>query len=163
MHSQVCKGLVRPFMAAEDAFGTGAIRPLAAESDGRVLFVISVICDIMTKGVNMSPTVSFPRPVHGRINENGRIVIPAALREEMGIRPGDAVLMEVEDGVLRVESHIARIRRIQSEVAKYAKPCVLASDELIAERLAEARREEEEMARDREIYQERLLKAAQVA
>jgi hypothetical protein len=52
--------------------------------------------------------------------------------------------MEVEDGVLRVESHIARIRRIQSEVAKYAKPGVLASDELIAERRAEARREMEE-------------------
>jgi len=106
----------------------------------------------------MSPTVSTSRPVHGRVNENGRIVIPAALREGMGVRPGDAVVMEVEDGVLRVESHIARIRRIQSEVAKYAKPGVLASDELIAER-----REEEEIARDRELYQERLLKAAQVA
>jgi AbrB family looped-hinge helix DNA binding protein len=98
----------------------------------------------MIEGVNMSSTVSASGPVHGRINENGRTVIPAALREEMGVRPGDAVLMEVEDGVLRVESHIARIRRIQSEVAKYAKPGVLASDELIAERRAEARREMEE-------------------
>jgi AbrB family looped-hinge helix DNA binding protein len=117
----------------------------------------------MIQGVNMSPTVTASRPILGRINENGRIVIPAALREEMGVKPGDAVLMEVKDGVLRVESHVARIRRIQSEVAKYAKPGVLASDELIAERRAEARREEEEIAHDRELYQERLLKAAQVA
>jgi hypothetical protein len=39
----------------------------------------------------------------------------------------------------------------------------LASDELIAERREEFRREEEELARDRELYQAHLQKAEPVA
>ncbi|HUD13151.1 MAG TPA: AbrB/MazE/SpoVT family DNA-binding domain-containing protein [Terracidiphilus sp.] len=93
------------------------------------------------------------------LSPNGRIVIPAAIRQEMGFAAGDTLLMDVEDGVLRIESYPARIRRIQREFAPYAKPGVLASDELIAERREEARREEEEMARDREFDQDRLRKA----
>jgi len=54
--------------------------------------------------------------------------------------------MDVEDGVLRIESYPARIWRIQRECAKYAIPGILASDELIADRREEFRREEEEMA-----------------
>jgi hypothetical protein len=53
----------------------------------------------------------------------------------------------MEDGVLRIESYPARIRRIQRECAQYVKPGILASDELIAERREEARREEEEIER----------------
>jgi len=93
------------------------------------------------------------------LSANGRIVIPAAIRQEMGFAAGDTLMMDVEDGVLRIESYPARIRRIQREFAPYAKPGVLASDELIAERREEARREEEEMARDREFDRERLRKA----
>jgi AbrB family looped-hinge helix DNA binding protein len=93
------------------------------------------------------------------LSANGRIVIPAAIREEMGFVPGETLLMDVEDGFLRIESYPARIRRIQQEFAPYAKPGVLASDELIAERRDEARREEEEMARDREFDQDQLRKA----
>jgi len=93
------------------------------------------------------------------LSPNGRIVIPAAIRQEMGLAAGDALLMDVEDGVLRIESYTARIRRIQREFAPYIKPGVLASDELIAERREEARREEEEMARDREFDQDRLRMA----
>lgn len=93
------------------------------------------------------------------LSPNGRIVIPAAIREEMGFAPGDTLLMDVEDGVLRIESYQARIRRIQREFAPYVKPGVLASDELIAERREEARREEEEMARDREFDRDCLRKA----
>jgi AbrB family looped-hinge helix DNA binding protein len=84
------------------------------------------------------------------LSANGRIVIPAAIREKMGFAPGDTLLMDIEDGVLRVESYPARIRRIQREFAKYAKPGVLASDELIADRREEARREEQEFERDKE-------------
>jgi AbrB family looped-hinge helix DNA binding protein len=91
---------------------------------------------------------------------NGRIVIPAAIRQELGFKPGETLLMDVEDGALRIESYPARIRRIQQEFAKYIKPGVLASDELLAERREEARREEEEeLARDHEKDWEILRKA----
>jgi AbrB family looped-hinge helix DNA binding protein len=112
----------------------------------------------------MSSTVTKPNCAKTKINQNGRIVIPAAIREELGIKPGDTLLMDVkENGVLRIETYPARVRRIQREVAKYARPGVLASDELIAERREEFRREEEEMARDRELDRARLQKAEQVA
>ena len=92
----------------------------------------------------METVVTRPRSVRSKINQNGRIVIPAAIRQEMGLKAGESVLMEVEDGVLRIESYRARIRRIQREIAQFAKPGILASDELIAERREEARREIED-------------------
>lgn len=82
--------------------------------------------------------------VKAKVNDQGRIVIPVAIRREMDLKPGETVLMEIEDGVLRIESHRARIRRIQEEFKQYATPGTLASDELIAERREEARREMEE-------------------
>ena len=83
------------------------------------------------------------------LSANGRIVIPAAIREEMGFTSGETLLMDVEDGVLRIESYPARIRRIQESLKQYIQPGRLLSDELIADRREEARLEEEEMARDR--------------
>jgi AbrB family looped-hinge helix DNA binding protein len=111
----------------------------------------------------VSTSVTKPTVAKTKINQNGRIVIPAAIRTELGNAPGDTLLMNVEDGVLRIETFPARIRRIQGEAAKYARPGILASDELIAERREEFRREEEELARDREADRARLQKAEQVA
>jgi AbrB family looped-hinge helix DNA binding protein len=82
--------------------------------------------------------------VKARMNDQGRLLIPAEIRRKMNIKPGETVLMNLEDGILKIESHRARIRRIQEEFKKYAKPGVLASDELIAERREEARREMKE-------------------
>jgi len=82
-----------------------------------------------------------------RLSPNGRIVIPAAVREQMGVKPGEWLYMDFEDGALRIETFPARIRRIQREVAKYIRPGVSVVDELISERREEARREEEETQR----------------
>jgi AbrB family looped-hinge helix DNA binding protein len=110
----------------------------------------------------MGTTVTTPRSVSSKINQNGRIVIPAAIRRQMGLQAGDTLLMDVEDGVLRLETHRARIHRIQREVAQYCKSGSLASDELIAERREEARREEEECERER-AERERWAKVDKVA
>jgi AbrB family looped-hinge helix DNA binding protein len=89
--------------------------------------------------------------IHGkaRLNDSGRIVIPVAIRERMGIRAGDTLLMEVVDGALHIESYPARIRRIQESLKRYIPSGRLLSDELIADRREEARLEEEEATRDR--------------
>jgi len=84
------------------------------------------------------------RNVTSRVNDNGRIVIPAWIRQQLGLKPGDVVVMSLEDGVLRVESQLAKVRRIQAEFQRFANSKSLASDELIAERREEARREREE-------------------
>jgi AbrB family looped-hinge helix DNA binding protein len=79
-----------------------------------------------------------------RLNENGRIVIPAEIRKSMGLRAGDTVVMALEEGILRIESQRVKIRRIQAEFKKFAKPGRRASDELVADRREEAKREMEE-------------------
>ena len=92
----------------------------------------------------MGEIVITSRSVTSRINENGRVVIPAVIRRQMGLKAGDAVVMEVEGGVLRIESHRARIRRIQESLGRLIPPGRCLSDELIADRREEARREMEE-------------------
>jgi len=93
------------------------------------------------------------------LSPNGRIVIPAAIRRELGFAPGDMLLMEVEDGVLRVESFDARLARVQDELMQLAGPERMLSDELIAERRAEAWREQVEADREREAIFEQKRKA----
>jgi len=98
----------------------------------------------------MTESVTGVIDVSTRLNENGRIVIPTAIRRAMDLKAGDTVLLRYEDGVLRIESYREKIRRIQEEFKKFAQPGVLISDQLIAERREEARREMEEAKREME-------------
>jgi len=76
-----------------------------------------------------------------KINQNGRVVIPAAFRKALGINAGDIVVLRVEDDELRITTMRKRIERAQRLVRKYIKPGVSLVDELIAERRREARNE----------------------
>lgn len=76
-----------------------------------------------------------------RINENGRVVIPAALRKAMGIKAGDELLVRLEDNELRIATMRNRIEQAQRWVRRYVKPGVSLVDELIAERREASRRE----------------------
>ena len=76
-----------------------------------------------------------------RINENGRVVIPAPFRKALGINPGDEVILRLEDDELRITTMKRRIERAQRHVRKYVKPGVSLVDELIAERREAAKRE----------------------
>jgi len=76
-----------------------------------------------------------------KVNENGRVVIPAAFRKALGIHPGDTVILSVEDDELRITTMKRRIERAQERARKYLKPGVSLVDELIAERREAAKRE----------------------
>ena len=76
-----------------------------------------------------------------RVNENGRLVIPASFRKALGINPGDEVVLRLEDDELRITTLKHRIARAQRLVRKYVKPGVSLVDELIAERREAARKE----------------------
>ena len=76
-----------------------------------------------------------------RINENGRIVIPASYRKALGVDIGDEIILRMEDDELRITTMKRKIERAQRIARKYVKPGVLLSDELIAERREEAKRE----------------------
>lgn len=76
-----------------------------------------------------------------RVNENGRVVIPAAYRKALGIKAGDEVILRMEDDELRITTMKRRIERAQRLVRKYIKPGTSLVDELIAERREAAKRE----------------------
>lgn len=77
----------------------------------------------------------------GRIVSGGRLQIPADVRKELGLADGDGVRIEVVDGELRIRSYHGVIKAIQDEMRKYVPEDVSLSEELIADRRAEAARE----------------------
>lgn len=92
----------------------------------------------------MTSTVTDTIEAKARINENGRIVIPVEIRQKLGFKPGDTLYLTAKGENLQIESHRARIRHIQESLRRLIPPDRLLSDELIAERREEARREMEE-------------------
>ena len=76
-----------------------------------------------------------------QVGEKGRIVIPAEIREAMGIRVGDSVELRFEDYELRVSTRRARIRRAQERIRRLIPPGVSLSEELSAERREAAKHE----------------------
>jgi AbrB family looped-hinge helix DNA binding protein len=76
-----------------------------------------------------------------RINENGRVVIPASFRKALGINAGDEVLLRLEDDELRITTMKQRIARARRNAQKYVKRGVSLVDELLAERREAAKRE----------------------
>jgi AbrB family looped-hinge helix DNA binding protein len=76
-----------------------------------------------------------------QVGEKGRIVIPAEIREAMGIRVGDSVEMLFENYELCVSTRRARIRRAQEWARKVIPPGVSLADELSTERREAAKYE----------------------
>jgi AbrB family looped-hinge helix DNA binding protein len=76
-----------------------------------------------------------------RLDSQGRLVIPAAIRKQLDLRADEPLTLQIEDGELRIRSVRAGIRRAQELAAKYVKGRTGLVDEFIAERRREAERE----------------------
>ena len=76
-----------------------------------------------------------------RVNENGRVVIPASFRKALGINAGDEIIVRMEDDELRIMTLKRRIQRAQESVRRYVRPGESLVDELIAERREAAKHE----------------------
>ena len=76
-----------------------------------------------------------------RVNENGRVVIPASFRKRLGIRAGDEVFLQIQGDELRITTLKRNIERAQRLVRKHVKPGTSLVEELIAERREAARHE----------------------
>ena len=79
--------------------------------------------------------------IRQRINENGRVVIPASFRKALGINIGDEVVLRIQGDELRITTQQRRIARAQRRARKYIKPGTSLVDELTAERRRAAKNE----------------------
>jgi AbrB family looped-hinge helix DNA binding protein len=75
--------------------------------------------------------------VQVRLGENGRVVIPAAFRRRLGLKPGDPLILRLDDDRVMIESRRAAVRAAQRMIRE-----LVPEGELLTERLFEMRRAE---------------------
>ncbi|WP_217895375.1 AbrB/MazE/SpoVT family DNA-binding domain-containing protein [Sphingobium sp. Z007] len=79
--------------------------------------------------------------LRGKVIAGGRIALPADIRRSLGLQNGDTVLFEVNGDEVRIRPARSALRRIQERLRAFAPKEGLVSEELIAERRAEAVRD----------------------
>jgi AbrB family looped-hinge helix DNA binding protein len=81
------------------------------------------------------------RTEYVKIGEDGRVVIPSSLRKELGIKPGDTLVLESDGNSLLVRGYEQVLQEVQDAFAGTAPPGLLLSEELLGDRRDEADRE----------------------
>lgn len=76
------------------------------------------------------------------VAENGRLVLPAAIRRRLNLTRGGMVIIRDEDGRFVLESADDAVRRAQAIVRRYASDATGVVDEFLNERRAEAAHED---------------------
>lgn len=72
------------------------------------------------------------------LGRNGRVVIPAELRRQLGVETGDRLILDLdEDGVV-IRTPAMALRRAQALVRRYVPPGRDLAAELLAERREES-------------------------
>lgn len=74
----------------------------------------------------------------GRLVSGGRLQLPAEMRRALSLADGDTVLLEMVDGEIHVRPFRDAVSRIQARLREYVSADASVSDELIADRRAEA-------------------------
>jgi AbrB family looped-hinge helix DNA binding protein len=83
-----------------------------------------------------------------KVGPKGQVVLPKAVRESLGIEPGDDVTIEERDGearVRKVESRATLIARLRGALAGSGGSL---ADELLAERRRDREREDRKLGLD---------------
>ena len=72
---------------------------------------------------------------------NGRVVIPAQMRAELGLQAGGKLIARLVDGAVVLEPADAAVRRAQALIGRHIPQGTNLSDELIRERHAQSAQE----------------------
>ncbi|WP_341209682.1 AbrB/MazE/SpoVT family DNA-binding domain-containing protein [uncultured Sphingomonas sp.] len=79
---------------------------------------------------------------HAKVIAGGKIVIPADLRRELGIKDGDMVVIDRdEQGGMILRTHVQVVRDVQDAFRPFRDPHGSIVDDLLAGRREEQRRE----------------------
>jgi AbrB family looped-hinge helix DNA binding protein len=82
-------------------------------------------------------------PTKLRLGPDGRVLIPAAFREALGLSEGDTLIASIDNGELNLLTRQAAIRRAQAIVRQFVPEGVSLVDELIEDRRCEVEREQQ--------------------
>lgn len=80
--------------------------------------------------------------INMKMSDGGRVVIPAEIRQSLGLKEGDTVLWELRGGEAVLTTRLAQMREAQAMVRQYVAAGVSLVDELIADRRAENAQDE---------------------
>jgi bifunctional DNA-binding transcriptional regulator/antitoxin component of YhaV-PrlF toxin-antitoxin module len=77
-----------------------------------------------------------------RLEKSGRVLIPVAVRRQLGLKEGESdLLLYVDENPVRVGTRAQALARLQAAAARVAKPGESWSREMIEDRRREAERE----------------------
>ena len=79
-----------------------------------------------------------------KMGDDGCVVIPLSAREALGLKAGDALIVSVEDGEIRLLTIRAAVRKAQAIVRKFISDDVSLVDELLEDRRREVENEQRE-------------------
>jgi AbrB family looped-hinge helix DNA binding protein len=81
-------------------------------------------------------------PIKLRLGPDGRVVIPAAFREALGLSEGDTLIASIVGGELHFLTIPAAVRKAQAIVREFLPEGVSLVDELLEDRRREVEREQ---------------------
>lgn len=110
---------------------------LTPRRDGRCHFQAGVT------HVSVSGTTTGMTAIPVKVGPKGRVVVPAAIRRELGIEEGTGLMARVGGERIILTPRAAALRRLQELVTSVVPRDRSLADELIAERREEARHEAE--------------------
>jgi len=75
------------------------------------------------------------------LGESGRIVLPATIRKEAGLKPGNRLTVSYEHGEIKILSRKMALERIRAGIIEHRGSLEGLLDEFLAEKHEEAARE----------------------
>jgi AbrB family looped-hinge helix DNA binding protein len=81
------------------------------------------------------------KAVKARINDDGRVLIPAAMRKALGLRAGQAVILRADEDGIHLTTAQRALRHAQQALRRYVREGTPLVEDLLAERRREGKRE----------------------